>query len=293
MYQEMRSHKMQLSIVTFNTLVDACARCGELTFIPAILEGMQDQGVKPNTITYSAIIKGYCSQDQMPKAFQLLREMKRSSANRPDEITYNTVLDGCARYGLWDKGLEVLEDMQEAGIPPSNFTLTVLAKLAHHCRRLESAFEMCDRLSKKYHIHLNIHVYNNLVQACEGDGQHARAIEVFMRLLRDEVRPDQRTYALILRSCISAGEAEEAAGLLRVGVGMPRAHPGIAGPLAALAQPRGGIAAELISEVLESMACRLGSTRLAVQLFQELKCVPGVKLDPKLAMRLTTYSARS
>ena len=59
----------------------------------------------------------------------------------------------------------LLADMQEAGVRPSNFTLSVLVKLASRGHRLERVFEFCEEISRKYHFRLNIHVHNNLMHA--------------------------------------------------------------------------------------------------------------------------------
>merc|ERR1719223_29120 len=63
-YEEMLSQKLEFSIVTFNTLVDACSRNNEMSRIPALLKDMVAQGIPPNIITYSAIVKGYCQEDR-------------------------------------------------------------------------------------------------------------------------------------------------------------------------------------------------------------------------------------
>merc|ERR1719414_1141210 len=122
----------------------------------------------------------------MDRAFELLEQMKQSSNVQPDEITYNTLLDGCARFGLWDRGLQLLQTMQEAGMPPSNFTLSVVAKLANRCKRAREAFRLVEELSSKYRIRPNVHVLNNLIQACTLLGDLPRGLQVFEQLLSDK-----------------------------------------------------------------------------------------------------------
>merc|ERR1719183_2367993 len=55
-YDEMVEQKLQFSMVTFNTLIDACARSGELSRIPSLLRDIEAQGLKMGLVTYSAII---------------------------------------------------------------------------------------------------------------------------------------------------------------------------------------------------------------------------------------------
>mmetsp|Transcript_132905 Transcript_132905/g.284053 ORF Transcript_132905/g.284053 Transcript_132905/m.284053 type:complete len:951 (-) Transcript_132905:50-2902(-) len=288
-YEEMLGEKLQFSIVTYNTLIDACARSCDMGRVQRLMEEMASQDIEPNMITYSTIIKGYCQENRLDRAFELLANMKKASQLRPDEITYNSLLDGCARHGFWDRGNGLLADMQRFGVRPSNFTLSVVVKLANRSKRPEQAFELCDELCKKYNIRPNVHVYNNLVHTCTTHYPATRrALEVFEQMLSEKVRPDTRTYTLLIKGCLSAKDAQDVAGLLRGAVGLRGVHPSIARFEKGLVQPRGGLPSEFIAETLEGLASQCGALQLAMQLLSDLSCVPGIRLDSKLHMRLTS-----
>mmetsp|Transcript_141739 Transcript_141739/g.246770 ORF Transcript_141739/g.246770 Transcript_141739/m.246770 type:complete len:688 (-) Transcript_141739:158-2221(-) len=291
-YQEMLDLKLQFSIVTFNTLVDACARSHDMSRIPALLESMVAQGIEPNIITYSAILKGYCQANRLDEAFQLMAQMMQTTDLRPDEIMYNTLLDGCARQGLYDKGMQVLAEMQQVGVPPTNFTLSVLVKLASRSKRLDSAFELCDEISSKYKFRLNMHVYSNLVHGCVMGKDLGRGMQVLQKMLSERVRPDARTYDSLLRACIAEHRAKDAAGLLRAALGLRNVHPSLVDKPASLLQPQGRLTVELIENVLDGIAGICRDPKLAVELLQDLRRVPGLKLDPKLQLRLATKSGQ-
>mmetsp|Transcript_82371 Transcript_82371/g.150758 ORF Transcript_82371/g.150758 Transcript_82371/m.150758 type:complete len:675 (-) Transcript_82371:31-2055(-) len=291
-YQEMLDLKLQFSIVTFNTLVDACARSRDMSRVPDLLESMVAQGIEPNLITYSAILKGYCQANRLDEAFQLMSQMMQTTELRPDEIMYNTLLDGCARQGLYDKGMALLEEMQQAGVPPTNFTLSVLVKLASRSKRLDRAFELCDEISSKYNFRLNVHVYSNLVQGCVMSRDLQRAMEVLQKMLSERVRPDVRIYENLLRACVAERRGSDAAGLLRAAMGLRSVHPKLAGKPANLLQPQGRLTVELIENVLDGIAGICRDPKLAVELLQDLRRVPGLKLDPRLQLRLATKSGQ-
>jgi len=84
-----------------------------MTRVSQLLESMANDGLKPNTVTYSTIIKGYCLDNRLDKAMELLQEMKQSACCQPDEITYNTLIDGCARFGQFDRVWCVRKEMQQ------------------------------------------------------------------------------------------------------------------------------------------------------------------------------------
>ena len=75
--------------------------------VPDMLQSMRKHCVKPNLITYSTMIKGYCQSGDIQTAFALLEEMRRETSLKPDEIMYNSLLDGCAKEQRIDEALGV------------------------------------------------------------------------------------------------------------------------------------------------------------------------------------------
>lgn len=220
-YEEMLSTNVDLSIVTYNTLLDACARCGRMDRVPGIFEDMQAKGITPNLITYSTALKGHCNSGDVRQAFGILEKVRRDPKLKPDEIMYNSLLDGCAQGGLVEEGLELLKQMSGEGVQPSNFTLSLLVKLMSRARKLDNAFSIVEEVSKKYNIEPNVHVHTNLVQACITNRNLARAMTVFENMIRLRVLPDTRTYSLLIRGNLQAGNWEAADRLLRSSLGLP------------------------------------------------------------------------
>uniref|UniRef100_A0A7S2FXJ9 Pentacotripeptide-repeat region of PRORP domain-containing protein n=1 Tax=Alexandrium andersonii TaxID=327968 RepID=A0A7S2FXJ9_9DINO len=170
--------------------------------------------------------------------------------------------------------------MQELGVRPSNFTLSVLAKLCTRGRRPEKAAELCRGLAERYGLQLNVQVYNNLLHACTVMRDMKGAAEVFEKMLREGVRADSRTYSLLIKGYLSSGMVLEAVQRLRSGLGLEGGRQD--------RKPSGGLVApDTVSEVLEAVAAQQG-TEQAMDLLKEARRVPGLKLDPKLHMRLAS-----
>merc|ERR1719515_260423 len=219
-YEEMKERSVEISIITYNTLIDACARCGRMENLPKILEDMKSNHAKPNVITYSTMLKGHCQNGNIQAGFAILEQMKKDARLKPDEIMYNSLLDGCAQNNLVDEGVRLLEEMQAEGVAPSNFTLSILVKLMNRSRRLDRAFSIVDEITKKYNFRPNVHVYTNLVQACASNQQLPRGMNVLEQTIKERVVPDSRTYAILIRSSISRGLYDQAVGLLKGALGL-------------------------------------------------------------------------
>merc|ERR1719492_671590 len=276
-YTEMLPLKSQFTSVTYNAIIDLCARSSKMSYVPELLEEMSKAGVDPNIVTYSTIVKGHCQENRMDRALELLEVMKQTKQFKPDEITYNTLIDGCARSGLYERGLALLQEMQTSGVRPSAYTLTVLVKLADQARRPEKAFELCEELSRKYHLSMNMYIYNNLIHTCTRAQDTDRALDLLDRMLREKIRPDVRTYTLLLRGCLGSRRAQSAAGLRRSAFGITGAGQRSAGvdPYAKLSHP---LPTDLVQEMLDGLMGTCSLPELATQLLEELRCVPGLQL---------------
>jgi len=222
-YQDMCKKRMEMSLITFNTIIDACARTGRMDHLPKILQDMKKHHVDPNIVSWSTILKGHCQSGDMQTAFSVLEQMKRETNLKPDEIMYNSMLDGCSHNNLFEEGLELLEEMLKQGVSPSNFTLSIVVRLLNRARKVEKAFEIVRSITQRYNFRPNVHVYTNLIQACIGSRQLPRVLTVLQDMVNDWVQPDGRVYVVLVRAFINNGQCEQASKLLRGALGLPGA----------------------------------------------------------------------
>jgi len=270
---------IELSVVTCNTVIDACARCGRMESLPRILEDMKKSRVKPNIITYSTMLKGHCQNGDIQTGFLILEQMKKDAHLKPDEIMYNSLLDGCAQNNMIEEGLSLLEEMQTAGVPPSNFTLSLLVKLMNRARKLDQAFALVESITKKYNFRPNVHVYTNLIQACVSNQSLTRAMSLLEQMLRDRVAPESRTYAILMRASMTKGLFQQVVGLMKGALGIEQT-------LSALSylQTPGAVCWNLdhalVNEVLAGLAERGQAKDLAIPLLSSIRqAAPKVRID--------------
>merc|ERR1719159_261425 len=166
-------------------MLDACAKCNAMDKASMLLVDMKESSVEPDIITYSTIIKGYCLEGDVDRAFHVLEEMKSDEKFSPDEIMYNSILDGCAKQHRVEDSLRVLDEMKAAGIGPSNYTLSILVKLLGHARRLNQAFKMVHELSTQNGFRPNVQVYTCLVQACVFNRRLEKAMTLHDTVISD------------------------------------------------------------------------------------------------------------
>jgi pentatricopeptide repeat protein len=251
-YEDIEERKLELSLVAFNTVLDACARVGRMDHVPKIMDAMKKHAVQANIITYSTLVKGHCQAGNIELGFAVLSDMKRDTQLKPDEILYNSMLDGCAQHGLYEEGLRLFDEMVSEGVAPSNFTLSILVKLMSRSHKVDQAFAIVSDVSQKYRIKPNLHVYTNLIQACVSNRRHhARALSVLETMVKERVKPDCRTYGILIRASIFQNLYDQAAGLLRGAMGLPGALEVLADVRFAACSP---LDSGLVNTTLSSLA---------------------------------------
>jgi len=285
-YVEMKDRKFELQIIMYNTIIDACARCGRMEHLPTIMEDMKVHGAKPNVITYSTMLKGHCQNGDMQSGFNILEQIRKDPQLKPDEIMYNSLLDGCAQNNMVNEGLRAFEEMQAEKVAPSNFTLSVLVKLLSRARRLDQAFSVVEDVSKQYKFRPNVFVYTNLLQACVFNQQLPRGVSVLEEMISQRIAPEGRTYAILLRGCMSKGLFEQAAGLLKGALGLPDALPFLQQSIAVCPS----LDHSLVNEVLGGLADRGRAKDLAVPILQSIKqSAPKVRIDAATQRKVMSF----
>merc|ERR1719171_937880 len=285
-WEDMLAKCIEPALTTYNALLDACARNGAIERVPGLVADMKKQGLVPNLITYSTVLKGYCLRGDITSAFSVLDEMRRDTKFKPDEIMYNTLLDGCAQACYHEEGLKLLDRMQAEGVRPSNFTLSILVKLASHARRLDQAFELVEEISKKYKFRPNAPVYGNLVQACISNRDLQRGIAVLTQMGKERVTPDVRTYSMLIKACNQAGEVDKAVKMLRACLGIPGGAPH---PSGVHDRTNTKNQDDLVNEVLSALLDRGHGQNLAAPLLADIRQHnPRCRIDSALQRRIAS-----
>lgn len=71
--------KIKPNNVTFNSLIDCCIRCNSINKAMEIFEEMKLSPTRPDLITYSTMIKGFCREKNIEKALIILNDMEKQN----------------------------------------------------------------------------------------------------------------------------------------------------------------------------------------------------------------------
>jgi len=224
-YEEMKSNGTKASQVVLNTLIDACSRVGDMGAASKLFHDMLEAECLPDLITYSTMIKGYCNSNELDQALQLFTVMQKKGI-RPDAIVFNSLLDGCAKRQMPSLCEQVIRDMEKAGVVPSNHSASILIKLYGRTKNLDAAFRVINEMPQKYGFRANNPVYTCLMATCISNGRLDQAMELRLRMQKENIYPDEKTYSTLLRGTLKAGSVEQCVLLLNAALDQKGGRPG-------------------------------------------------------------------
>lgn len=80
-----------------------------------MLEPAAPSACKPDLITYSIMIKGYCKERNIEEAFKT-QQMMEQAGIRSDFALYKSLIIGCVKNNQMEMALKVYQNMRTLGI---------------------------------------------------------------------------------------------------------------------------------------------------------------------------------
>ncbi|KAL5168953.1 Pentatricopeptide repeat-containing protein [Glycine soja] len=82
-------------------------------------------GLKPNIVTFNALINGFCKKKMIKEARKLFDDIAEQDLV-PNAITFNTMIDAFCKAGMMEEGFALCNSMLDEGIFPNVSTYNCL-----------------------------------------------------------------------------------------------------------------------------------------------------------------------
>lgn len=183
------------------SLVSMYSRCGRIEAARRLFAGIPDK----NVAHWTAMIAGLAAHGLAEGALQLFEEMLRSGV-KPNHVTFMAVLTACSHGGLVEEGLKLLQLMAAHGIDPHRQHLGCAVDLLARAGLIEEALSLA--ISGAHLGEAEPAVWTSLLSACRRRGNSAVAEIAASRLMKLE--PGQgASYVLLSNVYASLGRWEE------------------------------------------------------------------------------------
>ncbi|KAG6543163.1 hypothetical protein Mapa_015412 [Marchantia paleacea] len=237
------------NLITFNTLIGAYSSVGMYVEALQVFNLLVKAGFEPDVISYTALMNSYSKSGKSDEAREVFDLMKRRSQN-PNIVTYNTLIDAYGSAGRVTEALRLLPDMDFDDIPPNVVTI---CSLIAACGRSGQAHKCADVLkaANLRKIVLNLNAYNTAISVYMNGGMYEEAKELYEIMQLRGVAPDSITFSILIYGASKVGDVEEAQTLYKemLSVGIEASVEAFSALIHAYAQQ--GMAAEAHAALTE------------------------------------------
>uniref|UniRef100_M8B4U9 Pentatricopeptide repeat-containing protein n=1 Tax=Aegilops tauschii TaxID=37682 RepID=M8B4U9_AEGTA len=188
-------------LVSWNVMITAYAKRGEMA--PA--RELFDQAPERDVVCWNAMISGYVRCGSHKHAMDLFEQMQRMG-KKPDVITMLSLLSACADSGDLDVGRRLHSSLSEK-FSGSGFTVVLGNALIHmyaKCGSMKSALEVFRVMRDK-----DVSTWNSIIGGLALHGHALDSINVFKKMLKERVRPDEITFVAVLIACSHGGKVDK------------------------------------------------------------------------------------
>lgn len=125
-----------MTVATYNAVLSACSRAGEVGTAKSLLSKMKRRGIKPNIISYNCIMSACAGTPRWKDAFLLLDQCHREPGVQPDIITFTNAMRACSRGGKTSQALTLLQVVKDKKLPIDDYCYTAV---------IDGTFSTCKR----------------------------------------------------------------------------------------------------------------------------------------------------
>ncbi len=211
-----------------NRCLDLYSQFGTVNDVLKVFDGIPDK----NCISWNICLKGLFRYGHVERAGCLFDEMPVR-----DVVSWNTMISGYVSCGFVDYALGVFMEMQNAGVRPSGFTLSILMSLvscARHGKQIHgciirrclnlsnlvlgnSLIDMYGKLGLLDYAfgvfftmeELDVISWNTLILSCHRSGYRELALDQFYLMRTTGNSPDQFTMSTVISICSNLQDLEK------------------------------------------------------------------------------------
>jgi len=203
------------NVVTYSSLMNAYAMCGQVEGAEAVLERMQVQGVQPNLITFNSLATAYARDGNIAGAADVLRRMQTDAHVMPNTVSYNAVLSAHAQLGSWKGAEEVIQHMSKSNVQPNAASFNTLIDAYAAKGNVEGAENVLQRMNNLTEVEPNVISFSSVINAYSMRGDWRGAENLLRRMQYQGVQPNLVTYNSLMTAYSKDGNYNGAEDVLR------------------------------------------------------------------------------
>ncbi|XP_059070546.1 pentatricopeptide repeat-containing protein At2g13600 [Cryptomeria japonica] len=208
-HQIIKDRGLSSDVRVATALIGMYAKCGRLARAPRIVfKKMQLAGVKPNVVSWSAMIVGYAQKGSVRRALRALKRMELAGI-KADSTIFASIVTACAKRAAWKQGIaktrvlkqgmEIHQRIEDGGIMGDVRVATALVDMYAKCGRIDRARKLFDTMPQR-----NVVSWAAMIAGYAENGFVENALETLEQMQLAGVNPNSKTFCSILPACVRA-----------------------------------------------------------------------------------------
>ncbi|XP_068647657.1 putative pentatricopeptide repeat-containing protein At3g15930 [Aristolochia californica] len=186
-------------VISWTTMVTGFANLGQVDQARQIFDKMPQR----DFVSWTAMIDGYIQANSFKEALEIFQKMQVAKI-KPDEFTMVSILTACAQIGALEVGEWIRVYIEKSDIKTDVYVGNALIDMYAKCGSIESAREVFHKMLKK-----DKFTWTVMIVGLATNGYEEEALDMFDKMLKALVTPDEVTYIGVLVACAHGGMIEK------------------------------------------------------------------------------------
>jgi pentatricopeptide repeat protein len=189
-------HHLDANVFVGTALVDMYSKCGEISTAECVFAGMTDK----STVSCTTMISGLGQHGFGKRALSLFYSMQEKGL-KPDAVTFLAVISACNYSGLVDEGLALYRSMETFGIAVTPQHHCCIVDMLGKSGRVEEAYDFVEEMGEENNF---VSIWGSLLASCKALGKQELAKLVTERLFYIEKKYGHTGYNVLLSHIFAA-----------------------------------------------------------------------------------------
>ena len=176
-------------------MINGYAKAGQIHAARSLFDQMPER----NVVSWSAMITNYAQVGMFKEALELFNEMQLAGL-RPNHAGIVGALSACAFLGALDQGRWIHVYVDRNGMELDKVLGTALIDMYAKCGCIETARQVFGQMTER-----DVFSWTSMISGLANHGHSASAIELFIRMQNEGVKPNEVTFILCSQCLQSNG----------------------------------------------------------------------------------------
>ncbi|XP_008453700.2 pentatricopeptide repeat-containing protein At1g09190 [Cucumis melo] len=187
-------------VVVWNLMIRGFCKMGNVDFGLCLFRQMSERSL----VSWNTIISCLAQNRRDVEALELFQQMEEHGF-KPDEVTVVTMLPVCSRLGALEVGQRIHSYTSSKGnLVGTTMVGNSLIDFYCKCGNIESAYNIFQKMTCK-----SVVSWNTIILGFALNGKGEFAIDLFMEMRKEDVKPNDATFVAVLTACVHSGLLEK------------------------------------------------------------------------------------